>query len=331
MIFAWDGLSCEVPRSWELISLEHTPKARTARFADAEGAERLFLRWNEIKGRFDVAAHLGQILRGISKSKARMRFLVDERWKAKPRQRKRLKKLARSSVELRFDGRVDLPGGKRALKGMNYAAFAWEEENGRGKGIVGLSVESPKAFLIQLMGTSVAEEKTFWSSFIDRTNEEERTWSAYGLHFRAPKEFICTGVGYDPKGLFQVSLRKGRTTLNALRWSLANVLLKRVSLKQFFTVSFKKIARRHSISQEEGSFKKHDCLRFRPAFTNVLSRALARVRKAVPLGGPHLLGGLMWRCTSSNRIISFYALAKDENVSELSEKIASTCNCCRVE
>ena len=325
MIFAWDGLSFEVPGSWELISLEHAPRARTARFADASGAERLFLRWSEIKGRFDISSHLGQVLRAVGKSKAKARFVVDEGWKASPRQKKRLKRLARGSVELRFDGRVELRGAKKVLRSMDYAAFSWEE----GKGVVGYSASFSRAFLVHLIGASAGEEKTVWSSFIDGTDADEIAWSAYGLRFRASKEFACTGVGYDPKGLFQVRLKRGRTVLHASRWSLANVLLKRASLREFFAESFKKLSRKYSVSEEEGSFKGHECVRFRPAFKGVFSRALARLRRAVALGGPHFLGGLIWRCSPSNRIFSFYALGADEGVTELSEELASTAECCR--
>ncbi len=331
MTFAWDGLSFEIPGSWELLALEHVPKARTARFADMNGSEKLFLRWSEIKGRFNVASHLGQILRAVSKDKVKTRFVVDEGWKASPRQKKKLRKLARSSTELRFDGRVELPGAKKALKAMNYAAFSWEEEGGRGQGAVGFSPASSKAFLFHFIGASPGEERTVWSSFADRADADEILWSAHGLRFRAPKEFVCTGLGYDPKGLFQVRLKKERTVLYASRWSLANVLLKRSTLGQFFAESFKKTRRKYSVTETEGEFKGHECLRFRPAFASLLSRALARVRKAVPLGAPHFLGGLLWRCTSSNRIVSFYALGPDEDVWELSEEVASTAECCKLE
>ena len=327
MIFAWDGFSFEVPSSWELVSLEHTPRARTARFADARGSERLFFRWSEIKGRFNISSHLGQVMRAVSKSKPKASFVVDEGWKTAPSQKRRLKRHARGSVELRFDGRVELPGAKKVLKRMDYAAFAWEE----GKGVVGYSMSSSRAFLVHLIGASSGEERTVWSSFTDGGDADEIRWSAYGLGFRASKKFACTGLGYDPKGLFQVRLKKGRTLLYASRWSLANVLLKRASLKEFFAESFKKLRRKYSVSEEEGSFKGHECLRFRPVHKGMFSRAVARLRKAVPLGAPHFFGGLLWRCTPSNRIFSFYALGAEESVSDLSEEAASTAECCRGE
>jgi hypothetical protein len=301
--FGWEGVVLGHPRDWEVTSVDVRGPSRTAALVDEEGAAAAVLRWEKPRRRFSPDRALLAVEKSARRAAGRAR-----------------------ARELSFESPVHVPGIRKAMGGREFRTFRWElPGTGRAKteggaGLVAFCGECGRASVLQVFdaaagGGRAAVAARVLTSFRDHAEGDSVIWQAFGLAFESAAGYEYSGHGYDPRGLFRLSLRRSQETLAVFRWALARSQLEAVggNLERFFRKSFRKDVARNRLGAEHGEFEGHAAVLFRPRGKGPLARVGEAVYKALAFRRRPVLCGLVWHCEEDNAIYAAALLSREED------------------
>jgi len=305
--FGWDGISMLLPEGWQPNYIEYQPKLVMMRFEDERNAERLQLKVQQIKGRFSVERNMATIEKGIRKARSKSKDLV-------------------------FSTGVTIPMVKKTFRGRPFATFGWKEQGLVAWGLLIFCEKCQQASILQVVSGKDEDDPAaagkMLSSFTDHTEGDTTSWCAYGVEFEAPRSFKHADYGYDPRGLFRVTLKHGRESLSVLRWNLANLMLKKTDLEGFARASFVKDFRRYNLVATSTDFVGHPAITLAYDTSRLLARIKVGVRRWIRALKPAFMSGILWHCTKSNRLFSVHLLSDALDQTERIKAFAKTVRCC---
>ena len=284
-LFGWHGLTVEVPQEWNPGKITGDFKAGSVRLDDPTLA-RLEIEWKDARGDQKVAPVVDRFVDGLSQSA-----------------RKEKKKL---DVERTPDaGWLELPDAGSPV------VFAWQAEY-RIHALAFYSSLSDRLFLIKIR-TKMDEDagqniSRIFNSVRDTAPDGDRTWALYDLVCSSPPQFSLET--YDLKsGHLRLCFQQGRNILQFDRLSLAEVLLKKRTLLDWYQEFFRKNLRQVNLDARETNVGGHIglSLRGRPKsrwrgllmplpFWNVRPRLYMEAR--------------VWTCKHVNKIYAVHTFYK---------------------
>ncbi len=305
--FSWDGMNIDLPPEWAPCWIEHKPKEILVRIEDDEGAERVQLKLQDIKGKFSVERNIAVIEKGVRKA----------RKKAK---------------DLEFRTGVTIPMVKKTFRNRQFSTFGWTEGDLIAWGLLIACEKCQRASMMQVISGKENDDPKMagriLSSFVDHIDGDVAHWSAFGVEFDMPRSFRHTDHGYDPRGLFRVTLKDGNDSASILRWNLANMMLKGKDLEGFARDSFKKDFHVYNLSVKQLKLAGHPAIAFSYDKTRLISRVKAAVGTRLPSIKPRYMCGALWHCKKSNRLFSVSFLSNAIDTSDRVAAIALTVKCC---
>jgi hypothetical protein len=221
--FVWQGLRLEVPEDWNLGRVDGDFEKGYARLDDAE-IVRLEIEWRRLKGR-------GEALR--------LTELVD-RYLANLQ-----KKADKAGASFSVQRQARFLKNKKFLGDRDYEVFTWEADF-RAYNLA-IVLEKGRVVLLRVLARrdeSLEEQaEAIFRSLVDQEGEDAYVWSIYGLRFSAPADLKLEGHSLK-SGHIQLDFAGGnKQTLKVHRLSMARILLKEVSLENWYPIFFKKTLR----------------------------------------------------------------------------------------
>ncbi len=276
--FGWQGICLRVPGDWNLGRVDGDYKSGYARLDDAE-IVRAEVEWREGKGAVSLGALVDRYVESLEK------------------------KAKKNSLQFSVNRRARFLRDKRWLEGSDYEVFTWEADY-RAYNLARICPECGRIALLRVLTRpqekldEVAEE--VFRSLEDHPRAGQVFWSLYGLQFSLPPEFKLSGHELK-SGHIQLSFEKDRQVCRVQRLSLAHLLLKDTSLKDWYLGFFKKQLRDFRVEAQEEPVRGHQGLR-------VLGAPRSRWRQLVrplPFLNPqprYFLDSRVWRCAAADKI-----------------------------
>ena len=298
--FGWQGVRLRVPEDWNLGKVDGSPDSGYARLDDAE-IVRAEVEWRTIRERANesVGALVDRYVEGLEKKagKADLNFAVQRRAKF-------LK-------------------DKRWLEGRDYETFTWEADFRAFN--LALKAADGRILLLRLLGgrdedlREIVEE--VMPSLEDHFEEEQWVWSVYGLQFSMPTDFKLESHELK-SGHIQLSFEKGKQICRVQRLSLAQLLLKKRELSDWYPVFFKKQLRDMDVEVAAEEVDGHPGLRM----TGKPRSRWRQILRPLPWINPRprqYMDGRAWHCEATSKIcIVEHLFRKKDQRGDLTERIA---------
>ena len=199
---AWNGISFDVPGSWEIaeIGVRHL-------ILENDSGPAMEVKWGPVRGKFSHRAHLKRI--GAFQTR-QLRKTVKE-W-------------------------LLSPSWQEALSGFQTSGFSWHTDTKVGRGVILYCPVCRKAALVQfLQPKGVPFEEIplkVLSTFQDHRDDDQTIWSVFDIRASMPANFILTSHRFEP-GNFELAFEQGSRKVFLYRWAPASVLLAGQDLAQF--------------------------------------------------------------------------------------------------
>jgi hypothetical protein len=137
--------------------------------------------------------------------------------------------------------------------------------------------------------------RTVFASLRDHSEDDTLLWSVYDVQFRTPVAMRLTGSSLQ-SGCIRLTFGKRGARLEFVRASLAEVLLARQSLADWFRTFHARRLRRRRYVGEEATVHGHPGLR-------VTGRRWALLDPGRLLGRGRVLRACCWHCDATNRLL----------------------------
>jgi len=307
-VLGWQGITLKAPGGWEPDALAGTREEGYLRLVDGD-MPRLELKWATASGAAKpVARVLDDYLATIQKQ------AKSQNWELKVRRDVRLL-------------------SRRQTRKMALECYGWEAEQ-QAVGAAWYCRQCGRTVIAQVLGM-VGEEieplaRQVLGSVEDHPRDQWVLWSAFGLHFELPEGFLVQEqrlmAGLDgERGTANIELRfaRGLEEVRVLRWSMADVLLRRASLMEWAQVKFARhLHRRAHCTAEEGEVKGHPAVLVRgqrERFHQRVQRFIVHCRRR---DYPDRVACEIWRCEQSNKIHALERELDALNSAEDAEMVA---------
>lgn len=300
----WQGIVLQAPKDWCLVAVSG----------------------DETKGYFRVDSPLNSAIE-IRWEQVKTAPNTEERTKMFLRDLERVVKKKRTGFTYKVKSRK--PTEDEAETGGISTGFTWRgDRNGYGRlmycpkcqRVVIAQVVSPlDEDLSGLAGEVLA-------SICDHGDEGRQTWALYDLAVSLPAEYkLQRHTLMSSYILLAFKSKKGEVTVE--RWGLANTLLKRSSIKDWFKVDSLPDYRgfRVNIEEDEGTKEGHSGLKLTGKRSGVRQKARSLVSSVTLRPLPQDLSGCVWHCSESNRLFAVRAVQK--GASDLVEDIRDRLAC----
>jgi len=268
--FGWQGIELTVPADWELVSTHGTHESGYVALADAS-ATRLELKWDVARGGFAPDAAAERYLRHV-RSSAR-----------KAGQEARIKRGLRLV----------------SLAGKETECYEWSAGR-RGVAMVSRCEECGRVVHVMVLGA--AEEplrglaRTVFASLQDHPTDGLLHWRFYDLEFTSPAGMSLARPQLKT-GCIRMLFRGRRTELEFVRVSLAQVLLARRTLREWFGELFSSELRSCGGRIVEAQYRGHPCVRVEGRL-----KLMANPARLIGRGREMRMTG--WHCPESNRLLA---------------------------
>lgn len=304
--FAWDGWDLEIPVDWDLGALDASPKGGQFRLDD-EFETRLMVKWQPLRGRFDPLKAIERYLRG------------------------RVKK-----ARLTPDLGASVPGIRDAFKDMAYETYTLTSPDSPHRKSWGVSAycrNCSRAFVVEMTtdsraGTGERQVARVLGSLRDHAAGKLARWEAYGLSLDLPAELRAAGSRFT-QGLVSLTAAERGRRVEVCRWTLAGIHLANSDLRKFLTAYLSRIRNTPRLKIEEVAVQSHAGLQFHSP-RRMLDGARTGLRKKLAIYTPAHQTGLLWHCTSSNRIFLLTLGSNQANDIGAIRLLASRVRCCKV-
>ena len=266
--FGWQGITLTVPSRWELVYTRGDYAAGHVRLAD-ERAVRLEVRWQAGPAQAPASDTVESYLRGLRK------------------------KLKGSGFELSVQRNLKLasPPGKKV------ECYGWSADR-QALGMLSRCQECGRTVHMHLLGEPQERlrglARTVFSSLRDHPEGEELQWRFFDLDFRSPRRLPLRSSSLQA-GCIRMQFGAGRTKLELVRLSLAEVLLRRRGLEEWFRSFYGPSLKRRSYRIVPDSFRGHQALA-------LSGRAWLVVNPLAVAGRRRVVRAACWHCERTNRL-----------------------------
>lgn len=290
--FGWQGIRLTVPSNWEMVSTRGDCDSGFVSLAD-NSEVRLQVKWDRGGAKTDPSDSAARYIRGL---------------------RKQAKK---DDQEITVNRHLSLA----SLRGKKTECYEWITDN-RGTGLVSVCEECKRIVHLIILGRPDESlrnlSRTLFASLQDHPEDDELLWRFFDLEFRSP-ENLPLKQSELKTGCIRMQFQDRSEQLEVVRSSLARMLLKDTSLKEWFEDFYSSGLKRTSYEVAEHRYKGHEGLKMdgRPWLVFDLLRPFGRGKK---------LRAACWHCEESNRIFIVSHLSKQGP--EVFERVVETTVCC---
>ena len=280
--FAWQGLYLSVPSDWNLGRVTGDYKSGYARLDDAE-IVRAELEWRDTKENSRRPSPISKIVD---------RYVEGLEKKAR-----------KTGTPLTVQRRAKFLKDKTWLDHNDYEAFTWDADF-RAYNLARSCIECGRIVLLRVLcrpdERAEPQVERLFRSLRDHPADEHLYWSVFDFNFHTPR-------GYDlqkqelKSGHIQFSFQKRKLGCRVQRLSMASMLLKDRSLKDWYPEFFRKDLRDLKIEISETQVKGHPGL-------HVTGRPRSRWRqllRPLPFLSPRprqYMDSRVWICAETNKI-----------------------------
>ena len=311
VLAGWQGLTAEIPEDWQIGAISGDSKQGYVRYDDGT-MPRLELKWATDAGFVDIE-----------------------------------KVIAKYLADLQKDRKKDAPGivvekdtkllSRRKRKKGSLRCFRWSiEGEAEGYGAAWVCPQCGRTVIAQVTmppGGNADEDEEFASGVLLSINDHPvdgwAYWSAYGFGAWVPENFKLSGQKLMA-GLIQFEFEADTEKLKLARWGMANVALRKKSLKEFIGFEGAKTFRKYAVELQEAEVHGHPGL----LLTGSVPSGLPKFQGFVA----HCLGKLYadrfvaraWHCEPDNKILYVESLV-DRSHMNLADEVCARITCHPVE
>jgi len=266
--FAWQGIQLTVPTDWELVSTQGSYDSGYVALADT-AATRLQMKWDLASEKADLSEAASRYIRHV---------------------RKTARKAGRD-VTVNRDLKL------AALRGKQIECYEWRADS-RCIAMLSRCEQCNRVVHILLLGKTQASMRTLartvFASLKDHPQRDVLEWQFYDMQFASPKGMTLRRHELKT-GCIRMLFAQKQAELEFVRVSLAQVLLSRQSLDEWFRVFYAPELKRWRLENARIEHARHPILglRGRPGLIARLTNPFGR-RKQIQVA--------CWHCTQSNRL-----------------------------
>jgi hypothetical protein len=306
--FGWQGITMEIPSTWELSALSGDYDNGYIRMDD-ESVPRMELKWSKSK-----------------EKKLDLQKILDEYFKGMR------KRLGTSADGLKIKRNIELIKNEDFFKDRDVVFYNWKTDV-RANGAIWYCKECKRIVVIQIMGflkeTILNDTIRIIESVHDHPDGQVNLWSAYQLSVDVPRRYQLDKRKLM-SGYLMFSFIDGSRILSVERFGLADVILRDADLQSWFRSYYAKNLRGYGFSFEEDQLLNNeydqklklsgqerrfiDKIPFSPLF--VIDKVMRRKQVVAQF----------WQCKESNRIFVVMAMSK-KGADELVSQVASSIRC----
>lgn len=293
-LVGWQGVTLKAPAGWEPDALSGSREEGYLRLVDSE-MPRLELKWATGPG-------LGRPLAEVLDS-----YLATIEKQAKKEHRE---------LKVRRNTRLL---SRRRLRKAALECYGWKAEQ-QALGAAWSCEQCGRTVIAQVLGAPDEDleplARQVLESVEDHPRDEWVLWSAFGLHFELPEDFLVQDqrlmAGLDGQrgtANIEVKFARGLEEVRVLRWSMADVLLRRISLMEWAQVKFARhLGWRGRCQAEEGEVKGHPAVLVRGRHERFHQRVQRFIMHCRRRDYPDRVACEIWRCEDTNKI---YAVERE--------------------
>ena len=300
--FGWQGLYLRIPSDWNLGRVTGDRKSGYARLDDAE-IVRAELEWRETKSSSRRPSPISQIVD---------RYVDGLEKKAR-----------KSGTPLTVQRQAKFLKDKTWLAHSDYEVFTWDADF-RAYNLARSCSECGRIVLLRILCRPDEKIETqveeIFRSLRDHSDDEHTYLSVFDFNFHTPR-------GYDlqkqelKSGHIQFAFQKGKMTCRLQRLSMATMLLKGVSLKDWYRAFFRKDLRDLKLDITETKVKGHQGLHVSGKPRSRWRQLLRPLPFLSPRPRQHM-DGRVWVCPKTNKIcIVDFLCPKKDPPGEITEQL----------
>lgn len=282
----WHGIIVDAPADWSLVGVSGDPKKGYFR-VDSPVASALEVKWESASGRKpDLMVKGREFLSNIEKSVRKKKIKFTKELKAE------------DDCAVRFLWRADRLGQGRMVycpdcdRIMVGQVISTREEN------------------ISHVGSDMLD------SMRDHREDGWVEWAMYGLDFAIPPGYTITKQTLM-SGYLLLSFKKGARTIVVERWGLANTLVGRDSMEQWYRKDAMPDVKGYRADFLPEATAGHEGLKMDGRRRGIVQMLKAAAYSLTLNPHPGKLTGYVWHCEESNRLYSVRAThTEDEQISE---------------
>jgi len=289
----WQGIHCEIPEDWSLSVIQGDGRAGYVRLDD-EDMVRMELRWQEQR-------------RG-----ERVDSIAD----------RYLKTLAQESKKRRVEYTVKRGIKLVDLEGRDFEYVFWEGDF-RAFNLISVCKTCKRAVLVRILFRKGEKMKPIakrvFGSITDHSNDGNCRWNVYGFRFVTPEPFLLDEHSLKT-GCLEMRFYDRRDEMEAVRVSLAEVILKNESMEAWFRKFYRKRLKGFECKITHVEDDRHP---------EMLCHGRVPLKKRLHkvFQKPRYIHCRVWRCLNSEKIFLFRVTStneKDENFEGYSKLV----RCC---
>jgi hypothetical protein len=266
--FGWHGINLTVPSTWDLAYTQGTRESGSVNLTDEESV-RLEVHWLTERKASSPGATVGAFLAKLAK------------------------KARKDRVQLDVQRNLSLA----SPPGMDVECYRWTGDR-QVLAMLSRCRTCGRRVHLQMHGARGEQLKrlarTVFSSLRDHPEAGTDLWSVYDVRLRTPVALHLTGSSLQ-SGCIRLTFGKGRSRLEFVRVSLAEVLLARQGLAEWFRHFHGRRLRRRRFTLEDAAVHGHAGLR-------ATGRRWALLDPGRLFGGGRVLRAACWHCDATNRL-----------------------------
>lgn len=307
VLAGWQGLTAEIPEDWQIGAISGDVKQGYVRYDDGH-MPRLELKWATDSGFVDIEKVISKYLGDLQKGRKK------------------------GAADIRVEKDTKLLSRRKRKKG-SLRCFRWSiEGESEGYGAAWVCTDCGRTVIAQVTmpaGGNADEDEELASGILlsinDHPLEGWTYWSAYGFGAWIPEEFKLSGQKLMA-GLIQFELEADTEKLKIARWSMANMALRKKSLKEFIGFEGAKTFRKYSVGLEEGEIKGHPGLMLTGTGPNGLPKLQSFVAHCRGKLYADRFVARAWHCEPGNKIIYVESFV-DRSHTNLADEICDRIEC----
>jgi len=291
--FGWQGISLTIPVDWELVFTRGNRGSGYVRLADEE-RDRLEVRWERPRN-------------PISPTRTVDRYVAELQ-----------KRMRKDGVEVSVRRRI----GLASPVGKEVECYRWDA---RRRALAMLSICNVCERLVHVQVLGDRDEsmnnlaRTVFASLQDHPENGSDLWRFFDIEFRAPADLPLRNSSLKA-GCIRMLFKDRKRRLEFVRMSLAQVVLARKSLREWFEEFYSGRLRKYRSDIEEKTVQGHDGLTVWGS-PKLLSNPVGIVgcRRTLRVG--------CWHCEQTNRLMLCAFEGPDRHEEVFSDALASFVCC----
>lgn len=292
----WHGIIVDAPADWSLVGISGDAKKGYFR-VDSPVASALEVKWEQAAGKkLDLMTKAREFVSAIEKSVR--------------------KKKGKFTKDLKPD-RGD----------ANSVRFLWRADR-LGQGRLVHCEKCDRVIIGQVTSTRDEDVSRVASEMLDSIRDHREDdwveWAMYGLDFAIPPGYSLTKQTLM-SGYLALFFKKGSRTIVVERWGLANTLVGRDTMEQWYRKDAMPDVRGYRAKFKPEATAGHEGLKMDGRRCGIVQAAKAAAYSLTLHAHPGLLSGYVWHCEESNRLYSVRATHSEGEA--IAEKVRDLIKC----